>query len=212
MTLALILLLAGLVAAFLMLSGRADVLQGLADVETGGYVAAGLLALYVVFLLLGTGNRWRQRLGQLLVWLGVMAALVVGYSYREDVAHVANRVAGDLLPPGTALTVETGQPGEKAVRIRKRRDGHFVARTTVNNAGLSLLVDTGASAVVLKAADAQRIGIDLSDLNFSVPVSTANGTAYAAPIRLRSVAIGPIVILRRLRSFDFSGDFLTLRG
>jgi aspartyl protease family protein len=58
--------------------------------------------------------------------------------------------------------------------------------------------------------------------------------AYAAPVRLRNLAVGPIVIpqvealvaqtgtlkesllgmtfLSRLRSYEFSGDFLTLRS
>jgi aspartyl protease family protein len=96
-----------------------------------------------------------------------------------------------------------------------------------------MLVDTGATTVVLKPADAQAAGIDLRSLSFSVPVQTANGTTYAAPVRLRGVAVGAIVIpqvealvakpgtlkesllgisfLRRLRSYEFSGDFLTLR-
>ena len=45
---------------------------------------------------------------------------------------------------------------------------------------LSMLVDTGASTVVLKPADAQRLGIDVDRLRYAVPVQTANGTTYAA--------------------------------
>jgi aspartyl protease family protein len=99
---------------------------------------------------------------------------------------------------------------------------------------MTLLVDTGASTVVLKPAEAERAGIDVGDLSYSVPVHTANGTAYAASVRLNSIAIGPLVLenvealvaqpgslnenllgmsfLRRLRSYEFSKDFLTLRG
>ena len=99
---------------------------------------------------------------------------------------------------------------------------------------LALLVDTGASTVVLKPADAARIGIDTSALSFTTPVSTANGTTYAAPVRLKSVSVGPLEVrdvealvaqpgalnenllgmsfLKRLRSYEFTGDFLTLRG
>jgi len=99
---------------------------------------------------------------------------------------------------------------------------------------MTLLVDTGASTVVLTPSDAERAGLDTDDLAYSVAVHTANGTTYAAPVRLRSVAIGPLVVnnvdalvaqpgslkenllgmsfLRRLQSYEFSKDFLTLRG
>jgi len=99
---------------------------------------------------------------------------------------------------------------------------------------MTLLVDTGATTVVLKPADAERIGVDTGDLSYTVPVQTANGTTYAAPVRLRSLAIGPLEVndvnalvapagslkenllgmsfLRRLRSYEFSKDYLTLRG
>jgi aspartyl protease family protein len=67
-----------------------------------------------------------------------------------------------------------------------------------------------------------------------VPVQTANGTTYAAHVRLRTLALGPIAIndvdalvakpnalkenllgmsfLGRLRSYEFTSDMLTLRG
>ena len=99
---------------------------------------------------------------------------------------------------------------------------------------MTLLVDTGASTVVLKPADAARAGIDTRSLGYTAAVQTANGTTYAAPVRLRSITIGPIELrdvealvakpgsinenllgmsfLRRLRSYEFSKDFLTLRS
>jgi aspartyl protease family protein len=74
----------------------------------------------------------------------------------------------------------------------------------------------------------------VSKLTFTVPVLTANGRTVAARVRLDSVAIGPLQredvdalvaepkaltesllgmsFLGRLRSYEFSGDFLTLRG
>jgi aspartyl protease family protein len=88
--------------------------------------------------------------------------------------------------------------------------------------------------VVLKPADAERAGVDTKNLSYTVAVSTANGTTYAAPVRLKSVSVGPLELrdvealvaqpgnlsdnllgmsfLRRLRSYEFSGDFLTLRS
>lgn len=234
MVLWIVLLLGALVAVFLALSGQPEVLASLADVDTAGWVPAAALSLYVVYLLLGHGGRLGEAVRHIAVWLAIFMALIVGYAYRDEVSMVVNRVAGDLLPPGSGIAVETGVPGERAVRIRRRGDGHFVASSSVNGQTVRMLVDTGASTVVLRPADAERVGIDADTLTYSVAVNTANGMTYAAPVRLRSLAIGPVEIrdvdalvakpgtlkesllgmsfLRRLRSFDFSGEFLTLRS
>ena len=164
----------------------------------------------------------------------------------SDVAEQISRITGRtlILDPavkGTVnvtsaepLSVDGTEPGERAVRLRRQSDGHFSARADVNGRTIKLLVDTGASTVVLKATDAEKAGIDVGSLSFSVAVDTANGVAYAAPVRLRTVGVGPIAVgdvealvakpgslkesllgmsfLKRLRSYEFSGDFLTIRG
>jgi aspartyl protease family protein len=196
---------------------------------------AGIAML--IFLASSVASSYRGRLAQaardLLTWVVVAVALVGGYSYREDIFRFGHRVADELLPPGSTLRADAQVEGERAVRIRRRPDGHFVARAQVNSISLIMLVDTGASTVVLKPADAQRLGIDPERLRYTVPVQTANGTTYAAHARLRSLQLGPIVLndvealvarpgtlkenllgmsfLSRLRSYEFSGEFLTLR-
>ena len=57
-----------------------------------------------------------------------------------------------------------------------------------------MLVDTGASAVVLSPDDARKIGLDLNRLVFSQRVRTANGEANAAPIRLREIRVRSITV------------------
>ena len=204
----------------------------------GALVSALVSLLLVVWIASSIAQSYEGRLPRALrdlaIWTGLVLALVAGYSFREEFALVGRRVAGELLPPGEAVNVESGRAGETAVRIRRRGDGHFVAKVEVQGTGLTMLVDTGASAVVLSPTDARRVGINVEGLSFSVPINTANGTTYAAAVRLRRIGIGPIVMegvealvakpgalnesllgmtfLRRLRSYEFSGDFLTLRG
>jgi len=230
------LLLAFLVIAALLLLFRGDI-AFLSDMGTLEIVlVAGTLLMFGVYVLLVLGHessRPLQAARYLLIWGAVIFALVAAYSYRAELSVVANRVAGDLAPPGHTISVAT-QEGEKAVRVRRRLDGHFAVRGAINGQTMSLLVDTGASTVVLRPVDAERAGIDTRDLAFTVAVHTANGTTYAAPVRLRSVAVGPLVVhdvnalvarpgsvnenllgmsfLRRLQSYEFSKDFLTLRG
>lgn len=228
-------ILVGLVALFWALSGDTDRLAAIAG-DNAGYIV-GLLALAGLYLLFSSGDyqgRARDAVKHALMWIGIAAALIVGYTYREDLRTVAYRVAGEVLPPGHTILVETAPTGEQAVRLRRQENGHFVVRGAANGVGMSLLVDTGASTVVLKPADAERAGIDTNALSFTTPVSTANGTTYAAPVRLKSVSVGSLEVrdvealvaqpgalsenllgmsfLKRLRSYEFSGDFLTLRG
>ena len=199
------------------------------------YALFGLGVATLTFTVLSTGRNHGifRALRDLMSWALLMVMLVAGYSYRDDLLAFSNRVAAEIAPPGSVLRTETQSDGEKSVRIRRRPDGHFIARTELNGFTLSMLVDTGASTVVLRPADAQKLGIDVDRLRFSVPVQTANGTTYAAPVRLKRVAVGPIAFteiealvakpgalrdsllgmsfLNRLRSYEFSGDFLTLR-
>jgi aspartyl protease family protein len=232
-----LLLLAFIVIAGVLLAFRSDV-AFLANMGTFEIVlvAGGvlLIVLYILLLLYGERSRPLQALRYLFIWAVIAFGLVAGYSYREELSVIATRVAGELVPPGQIMTVDTGASGEAAVRVRRRLDGHFAVRGSVNGETMMMLVDTGASTVVLKPSEAERAGINVGDLDYTVPVHTANGTAYAAPVRLHSVAIGPVVIddvealvarpgsvnenllgmsfLRRLRSYEFSRDFLTLRG
>lgn len=228
-------ILVGLIALFWSLSGDTDQLTALIG-DNAGYLI-GLLALGGLYLMASTGDyrgRRRDAVRHAVIWLGIGLALIVGYTYREELRTVVYRVAGEVLPPGHTILIDTAPTGEQAVRLRRQENGHFVARGAANGISLSLLVDTGASTVVLKPADAARIGIDTNALSFTTPVSTANGTTFAAPVRLKSVSVGPLEIrdvealvaqpgalnenllgmsfLKRLRSYEFSGDFLTLRG
>ncbi|MFA5949526.1 MAG: TIGR02281 family clan AA aspartic protease [Hyphomicrobium sp.] len=231
----LLLILAALVGLFVFLSGDTEAVKSLGFGQLAYMIAFAMLALLLITRVSGdyNGRAWTG-LRHAMVWVIVAAALVAGYSYRGELTAVAYRVAGEVLPPGQVLTIEPTVTGERAVRLRRHPGGHFIARGAVNGTALPLLIDTGASTVVLKPADAERAGIDTEGLSFTVPVSTANGTAYAAPVRLKAVSIGPIELrdvealvaqpgtlsenllgmsfLKRLHSYEFSGDFLTLRG
>lgn len=227
----LLLLFAGIA---LLVRGESETIAGF-DVSDVAIVIAGLAAAIFIAstALSGYRGRGHQAMRDAMVWLVLAFALVAGYSFREDLLALGHRIAGELAPPGSVVRADVQQDGERAVRIRRRPDGHFIARTLVNGVALTMLVDTGASTVVLRPADAQTLGIDMSKLRFTVPVQTANGTTYAAHVRLKRLSVGSIgfndveglvakpgalkdsllgmSFLNRLRSYEFSGEFLTLR-
>lgn len=221
-------------AAMLLVANDSGTIAGL-DSNVFGYVA--LLVALAVFVGGGMLGSYRGRAGTMLrdavTWLALGLGLVTVYAYKDELLPIAARVVGELVP-GSAMTVEESSGGATEVRIRKRLDGHFTANVKVNGGAVSMIVDTGASTIVLRPADARKAGIDPDTLTYRVPVLTANGRAMAARVRLDSVAIGPLdrknvdalvaqqgaltqsllgmSFLSRLRSYEFSGDFLRLRG
>jgi aspartyl protease family protein len=88
--------------------------------------------------------------------------------------------------------------------------------------------------VVLRAENAAALGFNPETLNYSVPVSTANGAALAAPVVIESLTVGSITernvraliarsgvlhanllgmsFLERLGSYEVRGNRLILRG
>ena len=221
-------------AAILLVADESGMIAGL-DSTTFGYVA--LLLALLVYLGGGMLGTYRGRAGQMardaVTWLALGLGLVALYAYKDELMPFAARVVVELLP-GSAMTVEQSAGGPIEVRIRKRLDGHFTANVAVNGKPVSMIVDTGASTIVLRPEDAKKAGIDVNSLTYRVPVLTANGRTLAARVRLETVAIGPLdrtkvdalvaqpggltqsllgmSFLSRLRSYEFSGDFLTLRG
>jgi len=157
------------------------------------FAQAALAGALVLWLLLG--GPWRlgranigRAVGGALTWAMLMVALTGIYAYRYEFADLADRVLAELNPTEPVV----GQGGE--VIIGQRLGGEFVVSAKVNNVPTSFLFDTGASAVVLRAQDARKMGVDTASLTYDVGVTTANGSAMAAETRLDELAVGPIVV------------------
>lgn len=218
----------------LLISHDAGSIAGFDNSEFAGIVAALALLIFLGVPMLRSYRGGFSGAVRDAVFWGILAlVLIAGYSYRDQVKPVALRIAGELLP-GTPIQFETDDAKSISVRIRKQADGHFMARASANGANIEMIVDTGASTIVLNQSDAAKAGIKLKGLRYSIPVQTANGTSFAARVRLNTVSVGPLSVrnvealvakqgalrdsllgmsfLSRLRSYEFSGDFLTLRS
>jgi len=79
-------------------------------------------------------------------------------------------------------------------RLTKARNGHFVAEARINGVAMRMLVDTGASLVVLNEDDAARAGIRPFPSDYRHRLSTANGVTLGARSILREVRLGRIVV------------------
>jgi aspartyl protease family protein len=71
--------------------------------------------------------------------------------------------------------------------------GHFLAQGSINGKSVQFMVDTGATAVAMGAAEAKRIGIDYTS-GRPVRMNTANGQALGYLLTLNSVRIGDVEV------------------
>jgi aspartyl protease family protein len=80
--------------------------------------------------------------------------------------------------------------GRQTATLSADPRGHFFADATINGQPMRFVVDTGASVVVLLAADATRMGIDWRK-GRPAPMQTANGSTTGY-LKLQSVRVGGI--------------------
>lgn len=222
-------------AIALIVSNDAGTIAGMSN-DAFARLVAGLSL--IIFLGGAVASSYRGRIFQaakhLAGWTAAFFVLVALYAYRSELAVVADRVIGELRPQGTQINI-TGSTGVgHAVRIKRGWSGHFVVTAEIEKKPIEMIVDTGASTVVLRHQDAGRLGINTRSLHYTVPVQTANGSSYAARVILDDIRIGNLRVnsvetlvakpgslhqsllgmsfLSRLRSYEFAGEYLELRG
>lgn len=109
---------------------------------------------------------------------------LLGLPERVDLA--ANQNAVTNMRPAVA--------SGPVVEIAAGRNGHFHTEADVNGRPIAFLVDTGATMIALSYEDAERAGIYLNSSDFTHTVTTANGRARVAPVKLDRVSIGDITV------------------
>jgi aspartyl protease family protein len=93
-----------------------------------------------------------------------------------------------LQPLGQAAPVVTN-----SLTLRAQPNGYAYVKASVNGAEMVMAFDTGASEVALTKADANKAGV-AGNLDYSKSFSTANGRTRGAPVMLREIRIGQLVI------------------
>ena len=212
----------------LALSREQDAIAHLLRPDMSALALKGALAVCAGGLLL---VMFREKLSQALefalFWTVIVLWLVVGYSYRVELKDVADRVMAELVPD------EASGRG-RDVEVTRGMRGDFAVAARINGAKLPMVLDTGATSVVLTHEAAKAAGLPLEFLNYSVNVDTANGRTRAAPVTLDKLAVGGLTerevpalvaqpgalhnnllgmsFLNRLESWEVRGDRLKLRG
>ncbi len=84
-------------------------------------------------------------------------------------------------------------PTSSRVVLTAGNGGHFFALGQINGKSAQMVVDTGATAVSLSTAEAQRMGINYTS-GQPVQMSTANGVIPGWTIKLGTVKVGDVVV------------------
>jgi len=224
-----ILLLGLSLAVVVMASGNG--LSTIGDLTTGDFAS---LLVSVAWLVLMTGvlialfrDRLTKALEAAVLWIVIALLLMLGYTYRFQLHDIADQVMAELVPGRIADSGRT-------VALARAQSSDFQITTDINGHSIPMILDTGASSVVLTNEAAKAVGLPVEVIKYTVNIATANGHTKAAEVTLDRVAVGSIVeravpaliaqpgqlktsllgmsFLNRLQSWEVRGDKLVLRG
>lgn len=141
----------------------------------------------------------KSLLAQIVSWAAVAGLALFVFLNYDTLKSATHATLGDSVADVAVLTPprpreEQAGRADGTVELRASGNGHFQARADINGRGLPVMVDTGASLVVLTYEDAQAAGVYVKPSDFTQPVSTANGTSRVAPITLDRISIGDITV------------------
>jgi len=130
---------------------------------------------------------------------GEPKAVKVGQSWKGVTVVSVEKGRATIEVEGKRRVLQMGQHYRSSVAAETRDTvtlaadtrGHFFADAMINGLPMRFLVDTGASAVVLSASDAARLGIDWRK-GQRVTMQAASGPTSGYLVRLDSLRVGTI--------------------
>ena len=206
--------------------------EGLTGAVSSGEMASLAYKVALVVVISGAvltlfRQNFTQALASALFWVVIAFVLVLGYTYRFELYDVGDRVLVELAPGRVSSRGRT-------VELARASSGEFRIGTEVNGVRVAMVLDTGASAVVLTHEAAMAAGLPTEFVKYTVSVETANGHTLAAPVTLDRIAVGDIVerkipaliaqpgqlklsllgmsFLNRLQSWEVRGGRVVMRG
>ncbi|MEM1076313.1 MAG: TIGR02281 family clan AA aspartic protease [Pseudomonadota bacterium] len=161
---------------------------------------------------------WNKTLQQAAIWFFLFGGAIAAYGLWDDISR-------EVRPQQSVYS------NEGRIEVPRSPDGHYYVNMAVNGAAVRFVLDTGATSLVLTKTDAATAGLQPDDLAYVNRAMTANGEVRTAPVRLDSVALGPVTdtnvaavvnqgdmpasllgmtYLQKWGSIEIAGDTLTL--
>jgi aspartyl protease family protein len=128
-----------------------------------------------------------------LIFVAVVCAGLSGEISKHFTKPGGQSAAAMTSSPRNAVPTQISTGG-RTVRLEGDARGHFRVDARVDGRSIDFLVDTGASAVVIRESDAARLGIFPRPSEYTGRTQTANGVAKYAPTRLNRIEINGITV------------------
>lgn len=125
---------------------------------------------------------------RLLLLLFLLVATVSGVVAWRDPERMAR--ATDAV---SDMLRHRAEMPSRAVQVPRSQGGEFALQAKINGVAAPMVVDTGATSVVLTWETAKAAGLPLEVLEYDVDVETAGGHTKAARLTLDRLAIGRLV-------------------
>ncbi len=171
-------------------------------------------------------------MSRLLLVLAVLiatAGAVVAYGDPRQIARATSTVSNTV-----SDLLRQHRVSVRSVQISRSQGGEFALQAKINGVTAPMVIDTGATSVVLTYETAKAAGLPLEVLEYDVDLEPASGHTKAARLTLDRLAIGKLVersvpalvvphgqmktnllgmsFLDRLESWEVRPDSLMLRG
>ncbi|MBR0800378.1 TIGR02281 family clan AA aspartic protease [Bradyrhizobium jicamae] len=130
-----------------------------------------------------------SRILLVLLLLMATACAVVAYGDPDQIARARENFS-QIFGGSNASPVSGPAP---AVQIARSQGGEFAFRAKINGVSAPMVIDTGATSVVLTWETAKAIGLPTEMLEYNVDLETAGGHTKAARLTLDRLAVGKLV-------------------
>jgi aspartyl protease family protein len=144
----------------------------------------GVIGSKAAVLAVDGGDPKTVKVGQ--SWRGVTVVAV-----EHDNATVQIDGQNRRLALGQHYRGAASAPARESATLAMDAQGHFLADAAINGLAVRSVVDTGASTVVLPAAEATRLGLDWRS-GQRLAMQTANGTNTGYLVKLAKIRVGGI--------------------
>ena len=125
-----------------------------------------------------------NKMARIFVWLAWIIALALLMFFFQDVLD-------EQYNPNTQPEMRLTAGGQAEVILAQNRQGHYVARGTINDTPVTFLLDTGATQVSIPAHIADKLGL-VAQGNYRV--QTANGSITVYKTEITQLSLGNIFL------------------